>query len=106
MQKTLENKTELRVSNINFKKVAHLFKLLGDPTRLKIALACVDGPISVGNIANLVGRESSAVSGHLSHLKNAGILHDERKGKERHYSYSNQRFGKYLSDMSQKYSNM
>ena len=34
--------------------VAETFKLLGDPTRLKILLACLDQPMAVGDIARHV----------------------------------------------------
>ncbi|MEX3830635.1 ArsR/SmtB family transcription factor [Paraburkholderia sp. BR14263] len=45
--------------------LADLFRLLGDATRLRIVLACVEDRIAVGAIADTLGLSPSLVSHHL-----------------------------------------
>lgn len=66
--------------------VADMFRLLGDPTRLRIVLRCLGVPISVGDIANQLSLSPSLVSHHLRLLRGARILRGERKGKRIFYS--------------------
>ena len=42
-------------------ELADLFHLLGDPTRLRIVLACLAQPIAVGDIAGALNLSSSLV---------------------------------------------
>ena len=59
-------------------ELADLFKLLGDATRLRIVLASLDAPISVGEIADRLDLSASLVSHHLRLLKAARIVRSER----------------------------
>jgi ArsR family transcriptional regulator, lead/cadmium/zinc/bismuth-responsive transcriptional repressor len=67
-------------------QVADLFHLLGDPTRLRIVLACLAQPTSVGEIAAGLALSSSLVSHHLRLLRAARIVRAERQGKQVFYS--------------------
>ena len=67
-------------------QLADLFSLLGDVTRLRIVLTCLDRPTSVGDIAAQLGLSSSLVSHHLRLLRGARLLRGERKGKKMFYS--------------------
>ena len=62
--------------------LADLFRLLGDPTRLRIVLACVDERRAVGAIAEGLGLSPSLVSHHLRLLRAARIVRAERQGKQ------------------------
>jgi DNA-binding transcriptional ArsR family regulator len=55
-------------------ELADLFHLLGDPTRLRIVLACLAQPIAVGDIAGALTLSSSLVSHHLRLLRAARIV--------------------------------
>ncbi len=66
-------------------QLADLFRLLGDPTRLRIVLACVEGRRAVGAIAGLLGLSPSLVSHHLRLLRAARIVRAERQGKQVFY---------------------
>mgnify|MGYP003667802960 FL=1 len=66
--------------------LADLFRLMGDPTRLRIVLTCLDEPISVGEIAMRLDSSPSLVSHHLRLLKAARVLRSERRGKQIFYS--------------------
>jgi ArsR family transcriptional regulator, lead/cadmium/zinc/bismuth-responsive transcriptional repressor len=67
-------------------QLADLFRLMGDPTRLRIILACLAEPINVGDIAERLGLSPSLVSHHLRLLKAARVLRSERRGKQIFYS--------------------
>ena len=54
--------------------IAETYRLLGDPTRLKIVLTCLEGPIAVGDIAKATGASQSLVSHHLRLLRAARLV--------------------------------
>ena len=61
------------------------FEALGDPTRLAIFQQIAKKPHSVGEIADGMTVSRPAVSQHLSVLKKAGLVADERDGTRRIY---------------------
>jgi DNA-binding transcriptional ArsR family regulator len=65
--------------------LAETFKLLGDPTRLKILVTCLDAPIAVSDIAEHVGASPSLVSHHLRLLRAARLVRFERRNKQVFY---------------------
>ena len=80
-------------------QLADLFHLLGDPTRLRIVLACVATPIAVSDIAAVLQLSSSLVSHHLRLLRAARIVKAERQGKQVFYSALDAHISGVLSDM-------
>ncbi|MTV55760.1 ArsR/SmtB family transcription factor [Pseudoduganella buxea] len=80
-------------------QLADLFHLLGDPTRLRIVLACVTAPIAVSDIAGALSLSSSLVSHHLRLLRAARIVKAERQGKQVFYSTADAHISGVLSDM-------
>lgn len=61
--------------------LSEVFRLLGDPTRLRIVFACLDRPIAVGDIAAELTLSPSLVSHHLRLLRTAHIVRTQRQGK-------------------------
>jgi len=53
---------------------AESLRLLGDPTRIKILWALLQGESSVACLADLVGASPTAVSQHLAKLRLAGLV--------------------------------
>lgn len=80
-------------------QLADLFRLMGDPTRLRIILVCLDEPISVGEIADRLTLSPSLVSHHLRLLKAARILRAERRGKQIFYSALDEHICCVIDDM-------
>lgn len=80
-------------------ELADLFHLLGDPTRLRIVLACLEAPISVGDIASKLDLSGSLVSHHLRLLRAARILKADRQGKQVFYAAADQHVSEMLADM-------
>ncbi|MFL6638133.1 MAG: ArsR/SmtB family transcription factor [Paraburkholderia graminis] len=79
--------------------LADLFRLLGDPTRLRIVLACVDGRRAVGAIADELGLSPSLVSHHLRLLRAARIVRAQRQGKQVFYFAADRHISAMLAGM-------
>ncbi|WP_241030397.1 metalloregulator ArsR/SmtB family transcription factor [Paraburkholderia sp. Ac-20347] len=79
--------------------LAELFRVLGDPTRLKIVLVCVTGRRAVGAIADVLGLSPSLVSHHLRRLRAARIVRAEREGKQVFYAAADAHIGTMLAGM-------
>ena len=80
-------------------ELAETFHLLGDPTRLRVVVACLAGPVSVSDLAERIGASPSLVSHHLRLLKAARILGAERRGKQVFYSAMDDHIRCVLADM-------
>ena len=79
--------------------LADLFRLLGDPTRLRIVLACVDGRRAVGAIAEELNLSPSLVSHHLRLLRAARIVRAQRQGKQVFYLAADSHISAMLAGM-------
>jgi DNA-binding transcriptional ArsR family regulator len=65
---------------------ADAFRLLADPTRIKLLWALLQGETSVNCLAELVGASASAVSQHLAKLRLAGLVEGRRDGTFTYYT--------------------
>lgn len=61
-------------------------KLLSDPTRLRILMLVCSDALSVAELQEILGMGQSRISTQLSQLKSAGLVTDERSGKNNMYS--------------------
>ncbi|TCD02060.1 ArsR family transcriptional regulator [Erythrobacteraceae bacterium CFH 75059] len=66
-------------------QLAELFRLLGEPNRLRLVTACLDGPRSVGELTALAGISQSLVSQHLRLLRAGRLLRQHRAGRRVYY---------------------
>ena len=64
---------------------ARIIKALAHPTRLFIVDELARGERCVCELTDMVGVEMPTVSRHLSQLKAAGILEDEKRGSQVFY---------------------
>lgn len=64
------------------------FKVISEPSRLKILLALAGGELCVEHITEAVGGQQSAVSHQLKTLKDNKIIKGRRDGKNVLYSVS------------------
>ena len=67
-------------------KIAELFKAFGDPTRVEILSALVDGERCVTDIVEAMDISQSAVSHQLRLLKQMQLIRFRREGKNILYS--------------------
>jgi DNA-binding transcriptional ArsR family regulator len=82
-------------------ELADVFRLMGDPSRLRIMLTCLDGAAAVGDIADSLGLSQSLVSHHLRLLRAARLVRAERKGKHVFYSAADEHIRDMLVGMAE-----
>jgi DNA-binding transcriptional ArsR family regulator len=65
---------------------AEVFAALGDETRLRlVARLCDEGPLSIARLSEGEDVTRQAITKHLQALAGAGLVKDERQGRERIY---------------------
>lgn len=79
--------------------LADLFRLLGDPSRLKIVVACLRTPLAVSDIAERLGLSVSLVSHHLRLLRGARLVRADRQGKQIFYGADDVHVRRMVEDM-------
>lgn len=63
-----------------------IFKALSDATRRRILELLIEKDRTAGEIADCFSISKPSISHHLSILKNAGLIQDERQGQKLVYS--------------------
>jgi ArsR family transcriptional regulator, lead/cadmium/zinc/bismuth-responsive transcriptional repressor len=91
--------SRVRLADEHAAELADLFRLLGDPTRLRIVLACLDAPTAVGDIADRLELSDSLVSHHLRLLRAARVVRAERQGKQVFYSAADEHIRRVVMDL-------
>lgn len=79
--------------------LAEIFRLMGDPNRLRILLLVLDRPRAVGEIAEAAGLSQSLVSHNLGRLRAGRLVRAERRGKQVFYEAADAHVRSVLSDM-------
>ncbi len=70
------------------RRQADVFKALGHPSRMAIVHALGGGPVCACELADVAGCAPSTLSRHLSVLRHAGVITDERRGQQIFYHLS------------------
>ena len=65
---------------------AKIIKAIAHPSRLFIIEELSKHECCVGELTEMVGADASTVSKHLSVLKNAGLVSDEKRGNSIYYT--------------------
>ena len=92
-------RARMRVGEDLVVELAETFRLMSDPTRLKIILACLDAPAAVGEMAERLGISASLVSHHLRLLRAARLLQADRRGRQVFYVVGDEHIRSMLTDM-------
>ena len=71
-------------------ETCNIFKMLAEPSRLKIVLALLEGEMCVYHIVNAVGGKQSAVSHQLRILKDGRVIKARRDGQNVVYSIADE----------------
>ena len=66
--------------------VAATFRMLGDPTRVRILEALGSGELCVGDVAKKVGSSESAISHQLRLLRTMRLVRVRREGRQAYYA--------------------
>ncbi|MDP9868532.1 MULTISPECIES: ArsR/SmtB family transcription factor [Streptosporangium] len=77
---------------------AESFRLLSDPTRIKILWALLQGESNVACLAELADAAPTAVSQHLAKLRLAGLVKGRREGTFVYYSAADEHVRRLLSE--------
>lgn len=70
--------------------IAQRFRVLSEPTRIKLIDILRDGPASVQELTAASGSSQQNVSKHLGILHGAGILSREKRGTSVYYSIADE----------------
>ena len=83
----LVNKLRSEMPNTSeLEAAADLFKVFGDPTRMQIMAALLEGEMCVCDISDLLGMSQSAISHQLRLLRTSRLVKNRREGKSVFYS--------------------
>lgn len=63
-----------------------IFKVMADPTRLKILYALMRGTCNVSKLVELLGMSQSSISHQLILLKQEGLIRSKKEGRKVFYS--------------------
>lgn len=69
-----------KVSLTRFQNQASVFKALAHPARLFMVEKIAEGEKCVCEFVTMLGLDASTVSKHLTVLRNAGVVEDEKRG--------------------------
>ena len=78
--------------------LAETFKILGDPTRVRIAFALAREELCVCDISNLLGVTQSAVSHSLRALRQMKLVRFRREGKIAYYALDDDHIARLLDE--------
>ena len=94
-------KEEKIIQNIpdddNILSLSELFKIFGDPTRIRIIYCIYKKKMCVCEIAESINMSHSSVSHQLKTLKQARLVKSQKEGKEVYYSLNDEHVEKIFS---------
>ncbi|MBQ7237025.1 MAG: winged helix-turn-helix transcriptional regulator [Clostridia bacterium] len=76
--------------NKSVEKTSLIFSLLGEPSRMKIVLALMEGELCVYHICEITGGKQSATSQHLRKLKDNHIVKARKEANQVLYSIADE----------------
>ena len=85
------------IENQELERLALTYKVLGDPTRLKLVMALLGGEMCVCDLAVFLGLSESAVSHHLRRLKDLALVKRRRDAQVLYYSLDDKHVADLLS---------
>ncbi len=90
--------TNLMPKETEVRRTAETFKILGDPTRLKIVLALTKEELCVCDLSALIGVSVSAISHQLRLLRTLRIVKNRKEGKMVYYSLDDSHIENIISE--------
>lgn len=75
-----------------------VFRMLADPTRVRILWVLRDGELSVNDISRVLTKPQSAVSQHLAKLRLARLVVPRKQGNQVFYTVANDHVGQLVAD--------
>ncbi len=78
--------------------VVEVFRMLADPTRIRLLWTLVDGELSVNELADRIDKPAPSVSQHLAKLRMAQLVKTRRAGTTIFYSLDNEHVQRLVID--------
>lgn len=78
--------------------IVEVFRMLADPTRVRLLWALSSGELSVSELAERVGKPAPSVSQHLAKLRMARLVRTRREGTTIFYSLENEHVSQLVAD--------
>lgn len=78
--------------------VVEVFRMLADPTRVRVLWTLVDRELSVNELAERIGKPAPSVSQHLAKLRMARLVRTRRAGTTIFYSLENEHVRRLVID--------
>ena len=75
-----------------------VFRMLSDPTRVRLLWALLDGERPVNELAEAVGKSPAGVSQHLAKLRMARLVRTRKQGNQVFYRIENNHVGQLVED--------
>ena len=85
------------VSGKELSRLSSIYKVLGDPSRLKIVLALRKIEMCVCDLAAFLGLTESAISHQLRRLKDLALVKSRREGQVIYYSLDDEHVAELLN---------
>ncbi len=78
--------------------IVEIFRMLADPTRIRVLWALTGGEFSVTELAEQVDKPAPSVSQHLAKLRMARLVRTRRDGTTIFYSLENEHVSQLVAD--------
>jgi DNA-binding transcriptional ArsR family regulator len=78
--------------------IVEVFRMLADPTRVRVLWALTGGELSVTELAEQVDKPAPSVSQHLAKLRMARLVRTRRDGTTIFYSLENEHVSQLVAD--------
>jgi ArsR family transcriptional regulator, zinc-responsive transcriptional repressor len=78
--------------------IVEVFRMLADPTRVRVLWTLTGGELSVNELAERVGKPAPSVSQHLAKLRMARLVRTRREGTTIFYSLENEHVSQLVAD--------
>src|SRR5688572_18322893 len=75
-----------------------VFRMLADPTRVRLLWAVLDREVSVQDLADAVGKPASGVSQHLAKLRMARVVRTRQQANQVFYRIANSHLRQLVED--------
>jgi DNA-binding transcriptional ArsR family regulator len=83
-------------SRIETEALSRYFRVLGDPTRLRVVEALLERERTVSELVELLGAPQSRVSNHLACLRWCRFVESERRGRSVVYRVADERVARII----------
>jgi ArsR family transcriptional regulator, zinc-responsive transcriptional repressor len=84
------DKQAYAIGDDHFRLVVEVFRMLADPTRVRLLRTLIEGELSVNELADRIDKPAPSVSQHLAKLRMARLVRTRRAGTAIFYSLENE----------------